>query len=55
MASSKSKVFDRDVPTQAGVDACVCFADMTSIPLEILLDAKQMCEDISIDIVVVFM
>lgn len=39
-----------DIPTQVGVDACVCFADMTSIPLEILLDAKQMCEDVSIDI-----
>ena len=39
-----------DIPTQAGVDACVCFADGTSIPLEILLDAKQMCEDIAIDV-----
>jgi len=39
-----------DVPTQEGVDACVQFADGTSIPLDILLDAKKMCEDIAIDV-----
>jgi len=39
-----------DIPTQAGIDACVCFADGTSIPLEILLDAKKMCEGVAIDV-----
>ena len=41
---------NKDVPTQEGINACVCFADGTSIPLDILLDAKEMCEAIAIDV-----
>jgi len=39
-----------DVPTQEGIDACVRFAGGDSLSLEILLDAKQMCEDLAVDV-----
>jgi hypothetical protein len=40
----------KDVPTQEGIDECVRFGNGDSIPLEILLDAKQICEDNSVDV-----
>jgi len=34
-----------DVPSQEGIDACVRLANGDSLPLDILLQAKQICED----------
>ena len=39
-----------DIPTQEGIDACVKFGDGSSVSLDILLDAKQICEDKAIDV-----
>jgi alpha-ketoglutarate-dependent taurine dioxygenase len=39
-----------DVPTQDAIDSCVRFGNGDSIPLEILLDAKRMCEELAIDV-----
>lgn len=39
-----------DIPTQDGVDECVRFGNGDTISLEILLDAKNICEELSIDI-----
>ena len=39
-----------DVPTQEGIDACVCFGNGDQVPLDILLEAKQICEDYAIDL-----
>lgn len=40
----------KDVPTQEGIDACVRFGNGDSVPLEVLLEAKQMCEEHAIDV-----
>ena len=40
----------KDVPTQDGIDACVKFSNGESLPLDILLDAKQICENLAINI-----
>ena len=40
----------RDVPTQEGINECVCFGNGESVPLDVLLEAKQICEDRAIDI-----
>ena len=37
-------------PTQAGIDACVRFADGDSVPLDILVDAKSLCERNAVDV-----
>lgn len=37
-------------PTQAGIDACVRFADGDPVKLDILLDAKSICERNAVDI-----
>ena len=39
-----------DEPTQEGIDACVCFGNGDQVPLKILLEAKQICEQYSIDL-----
>jgi hypothetical protein len=39
-----------DVPTQEAIDSCVRFGNGDSVPLEVLLDAKQMCEELAIDV-----
>jgi hypothetical protein len=39
-----------DVPTQAGIDACVRFGNGGIVPLDILMEAKQICEDHAINI-----
>jgi len=39
-----------NLPTQVGIDECVRFGNGDSIPLEILLEAKQICEDLAINI-----
>ncbi len=39
-----------DIPTQVGIDDCVRFGNGDSIPLEILLDAKQICEDLAVNV-----
>ncbi len=39
-----------DLPTQAGIDDCVRFGNGDPIPLEILLDAKQICEDLAVNV-----
>jgi hypothetical protein len=39
-----------DVPTQEGIDACVRFSGGGSVSLEILLDAKRMCEENAVDV-----
>jgi len=41
---------DKDVPTQADIDACVCFGDGSRIDLDILRDAKDMCEVNAFDV-----
>ena len=40
----------KDVPTQDGIDACVKFSNGESLPLDILLDAKHICEQHSVNI-----
>ncbi len=40
----------KDIPTQQGIDECVRFGNGDSIPLEVLLEAKQICEDLAIDV-----
>jgi alpha-ketoglutarate-dependent taurine dioxygenase len=40
----------KDVPTQDGINACVRFADGDQIDLDILLDAKRLCEENAYDI-----
>jgi hypothetical protein len=40
----------KDVPTQQGIDECVCFGNGESIPLSVLLEAKQICEERAIDV-----
>jgi Taurine catabolism dioxygenase TauD, TfdA family len=40
----------RDVPTQEAIDSCVRFGNGDSVPLGVLLDAKQLCEDLAIDV-----
>jgi Taurine catabolism dioxygenase TauD, TfdA family len=40
----------KDVPTQEGIDACVRFGNGDQVPLSVLLEAKQICEDMSIDV-----
>lgn len=40
----------KDVPTQEGIDACVRFGNGDAVPLEVLLEAKQICEDLAIDV-----
>lgn len=39
-----------DVPTQKGIDACVRFGNGEIVPLDILMEAKQICEDNAINI-----
>ena len=39
-----------DLPTQTGIDECVCFGNGDPISLEILLDAKKICEDLAVNI-----
>ena len=39
-----------DLPTQAGINECVRFGNGDPISLEILLEAKQICEDLSVEI-----
>lgn len=39
-----------DVPTQEAIDSCVRFGNGDSVPLEVLLDAKRMCEELAIDV-----
>lgn len=41
----------QDIPTQAGIDACVRFGNGDSVPLDILLEAKGLCEKFAIEIV----
>jgi hypothetical protein len=41
----------KDVPTQEGIDECVRFGNGESVPLEILLDAKQICEEYAVDVI----
>jgi alpha-ketoglutarate-dependent taurine dioxygenase len=40
----------KDVPTQEGVDACVCFGGGGSLSLNVLLDAKQICEELAVEV-----
>jgi alpha-ketoglutarate-dependent taurine dioxygenase len=40
----------KDIPTQEGIDACVCFGNGDTISLQILLDAKRICEELAIDV-----
>lgn len=40
----------RDTPTQEGIDACVRFSSGDAIDLNVLLDAKRMCEENAYDI-----
>lgn len=39
-----------DTPTQKGIDACVRFGNGDPVPLEILLEAKSICEDLAVDV-----
>lgn len=39
-----------DVPTQDAIDKCVRFGNGDSVPLPILLEAKQICEEFAVDI-----
>eukprot|EP00980_Cylindrotheca_fusiformis_P002093 scaffold470_cov98-Cylindrotheca_fusiformis.AAC.5 len=39
-----------DVPTQEGIDACVRFGNGDTVPLNILMEAKEICEDLATDI-----
>lgn len=39
-----------DVPTQAAIDECVRFADGAPLPLDVLLDAKRLCEENAVDV-----
>jgi len=39
-----------DLPTQAGIDECVRFGNGDPIPLELLLEAKQICEELAVDV-----
>eukprot|EP00536_Pseudo-nitzschia_multiseries_P016860 jgi/Psemu1/263912/estExt_Genewise1Plus.C_12690011 len=50
--SSSSNGYDPlvDVPTQEGIDECVRFGNGDPIPLEILLEAKDICEELAIDV-----
>mmetsp|Transcript_11192 Transcript_11192/g.19733 ORF Transcript_11192/g.19733 Transcript_11192/m.19733 type:complete len:167 (-) Transcript_11192:878-1378(-) len=38
------------VPTQEGIDQCVRFGNGDPVPLEVLLDAKQICEENAVDV-----
>jgi len=40
----------KDIPNQDGIDACVSFGNGDSIPLDILLEAKEICEEHAIDV-----
>eukprot|EP00934_Nitzschia_sp_Nitz4_P003927 Nitzschia sp. Nitz4//scaffold51_size120721//3808//4935//NITZ4_003713-RA/size120721-processed-gene-0.108-mRNA-1//1//CDS//3329553820//3917//frame0 len=40
----------RDVPTQAGIDECVRFGNGDPVPLDVLLEAKQICEEHAVDV-----
>lgn len=52
VGDSPTKGYDPlvDLPTQAGIDDCVRFGNGDPIPLEILLDAKQICEDLAVNV-----
>eukprot|EP00529_Nitzschia_sp_RCC80_P019537 CAMPEP_0113448188 /NCGR_PEP_ID=MMETSP0014_2-20120614/4633_1 /TAXON_ID=2857 /ORGANISM="Nitzschia sp." /LENGTH=432 /DNA_ID=CAMNT_0000339383 /DNA_START=200 /DNA_END=1498 /DNA_ORIENTATION=+ /assembly_acc=CAM_ASM_000159 len=39
-----------DIPTQDGIDACVKFGNGDQVPLDVLLDAKRICEELAIDV-----
>lgn len=39
-----------DLPSQEGIDDCVRFGNGDPIPLEILLDAKHICEDLAVNV-----
>ena len=39
-----------NLPTQAGIDECVRFGNSDPISLEILLEAKQICEDLAVNV-----
>lgn len=39
-----------DVPTQEAIDECVRFADGSSVDLQVLLDAKRLCEENAVDL-----
>lgn len=39
-----------DLPTQEGINECVRCGNGDTIPLEILLDAKQICEDLAVNV-----
>mmetsp|Transcript_28979 Transcript_28979/g.68065 ORF Transcript_28979/g.68065 Transcript_28979/m.68065 type:complete len:429 (-) Transcript_28979:301-1587(-) len=49
---NKSNGYDPlvDVPTQEGIDECVRFGSGDPIPLEILLEARQICEELAINV-----
>jgi hypothetical protein len=40
----------KDVPTQEGIDACVRFGNGDQVPLQVLLEAKEICEEMAIDV-----
>jgi hypothetical protein len=40
----------KDLPTQEGIDACVCFGNGDQVPLDVLLEAKEICEERAIDV-----
>ena len=40
----------KDIPTQQGIDECVRFGNGDPVSLEILLEAKQICEEWAIDV-----
>ncbi|VEU38836.1 unnamed protein product [Pseudo-nitzschia multistriata] len=39
-----------DVPTQEGIDECVRFGNGDPVSLEVLLEAKEICEELAIDV-----
>lgn len=40
-----------DVPTQEGIDECVRFGNGDPIPLDVLLEARDICEDLAVNVV----
>jgi len=40
----------KDVPTQEGIDACVRFGNGDAVPLNVLLEAKTICEDLCVNV-----